>query len=555
MRKMIKKFGQSKVSGVYLQYSWYSELRFFMSTGTRGKYTHKMKGYTEHIFFNIIKNKVSRIHLQYNLYIEHCIFRIENKYNHQKIKLTLANDIETNPGPERLEITNKNNMVISTYNTQGLKDFKKLKRTINFFQKQSFVKSSIINLQETHISNPSTIGYHWRSGYVQSNSINNAGGVAILYNVDYFDEIINTRSDTNGRMCSFTAIKNETKYTFINVYAPNDHYKAIEFYNDLETWIFDELEQDPTTKVIISGDFNFIFEQEKDSIGRAHKQQEKRVADFVSRSITKFNLVDTYRSLHQWGGFTWGRNNPTYIRSRLDHIIISRSLKQNIVQTYTTRLPNESDHMLLYCEINLNDMKQGPGIKRGNAELLDNQECLERVKKEIKLRTEDMMETWNPHQKLDYVKMVTRNIMIEEGKVKARKDKSTLHYVTEEINALNDKLDKLLIEASDNKNMDKNLFQGKLDAIDKIKEAIEITNQELDSIKQKHANRLIFRSRVKWAEEGEKSTKYFLNLIKERQAKLQIRKIVSNGKIATKQDEITKMISKFYAELYKKNQT
>jgi len=461
----------------------------------------------------------------------------------------LSGDIESNPGPDKLEIANKKNMFICSYNTQGLKEHKKLKRVINFFHKQQFAKTCIINLQETHIDNPNTLGYHWRSGYVQSKSINNAGGVAILYNADYFDEIIDRRSDNNGRICSFTASKNDTKYMFINIHAPNDHYKSIEFFSEIESWIFDELDKDATTKIILSGDFNFIFDQNRDSIGRSHKHQEKKVAEFMSRSMTKFGLIDTYREIHQWGGFTWGRNNPKYIRSRLDHIIISKSFRTNIIQCYTTKLPNESDHNLLYCEMNFDEIEQGPGIRRCNADLLENKECLKRVQEDLLNKLNENTNGWNPHMKLDYAKMNLRNTLIAEGRVHARKDKSTLFYVTQEINQLSDKLDKLLIKANAKNNTD---IKELLIEIDNIKESIDIANVELEDIKKKHAERLIFRSKVKWAEEGEKSTKYFLNLIKERQAKLQIRKLTSNGINVTKQDEISKMISKFYKELYAK---
>jgi len=46
-----------------------------------------------------------------------------------RICLILANDIETNPGP------NHNNLVISSYNLQGCGDKKKLKRVNNIFHK------------------------------------------------------------------------------------------------------------------------------------------------------------------------------------------------------------------------------------------------------------------------------------------------------------------------------------------------------------------------------------------------------------------------------------
>ncbi len=89
--------------------------------------------------------------------------------------------------------------------------------------------------------------------------------------------------------------------------------------------------------------------------------------------------------------------------------------------------------------------------------------------------------------------------------------------------------------------------------IDSLKEAILITEESIVDLRNKEAQKLIFRSRAKWVEEGEKSTKYFLNLLKDRQKKMLLRKITSNGTTHYKQDEISKAIQKFYENLYKEN--
>ena len=60
------------------------------------------------------------------------------KYNLHKVKQCISNDIEVNPGPI-LESTNKKHLHVCTYNVQGMKDFKKLKRFFNFLHKQKFI--------------------------------------------------------------------------------------------------------------------------------------------------------------------------------------------------------------------------------------------------------------------------------------------------------------------------------------------------------------------------------------------------------------------------------
>ncbi len=88
--------------------------------------------------------------------------------------------------------------------------------------------------------------------------------------------------------------------------------------------------------------------------------------------------------------------------------------------------------------------------------------------------------------------------------------------------------------------------------IDKIKEGLTLAMQELNTYKELEAKRLIFRSRAVWAEKGEKSNKYFLNLLKERQKKMQIRKIIANGTTHHNQNDISKAITTFYKDLYSK---
>jgi hypothetical protein len=266
--------------------------------------------------------------------------------------------------------------------------------------------------------------------------------------------------------------------------------------------------------------------------------------------MTRTGLVDSYRSIHKWGGFTWGRDNPSIIRSRLDHIMIDKKLLPQLVQGYTNKCPNESDHHLLYIEIEMEEVRFGPGIQRCNSSLLNNIETHKEIENKLQLIKNDIPDNWNPHQKLDYMKMKAREVIMKEGKKQAKQDKIELEYYNEELNTLDNLLEKKLIEANNENNESKlkKLFKE----IDNIKESIEIIEQMLDPIKEKHTKSLIFRAKAKWAEDGEKSTKYFMNLLKDRQRKLQIRKIIANGTIMNNQNEIEKEIQKFYKNLYKK---
>jgi len=140
--------------------------------------------------------------------------------------------------------------------------------------------------------------------------------------------------------------------------------------------------------------------------------------------------------------------------------------------------------------------------------------------------------------------------MLEIGREKMREEKSALFYTNKEINALQKRQEETLIQLQNTSNAED--YEIIKNIADNITSAIELTKVELEPLKKKEAERLIFRSRAQWTEEGEKSSRYFLNLIKDRQNKMLIRKIISNGTTFHKQDEITKAITNFYKDLYKK---
>jgi hypothetical protein len=74
-----------------------------------------------------------------------------NQFNHSycKQRILISNDVETNPGPNKinnqlLEQTSQESHIIFSYNVQGCKDYKKLKRLINFFHRQKCSKRQLL---------------------------------------------------------------------------------------------------------------------------------------------------------------------------------------------------------------------------------------------------------------------------------------------------------------------------------------------------------------------------------------------------------------------------
>ena len=77
--------------------------------------------------------------------------------------------------------------------------------------------------------------------------------------------------------------------------------------------------------------------------------------------------------------------------------------------------------------------------------------------------------------------------------------------------------------------------------------------QELEQIYNYITKGIILRTRTNWYEEGEKSTKYFLDLEKRSKSKPHIRKLIdSSGAEVIEPNFVLKHIKGFYSDLYKR---
>lgn len=78
------------------------------------------------------------------------------------------------------------------------------------------------------------------------------------------------------------------------------------------------------------------------------------------------------------------------------------------------------------------------------------------------------------------------------------------------------------------------------------KEKYEDLIHERRQFEDDRIQHLIVRSRAQWHEEGEKSNKYFLNLLKRNAKKTQIGRIKVNGRFIKDQVKIRKEFQAFY---------
>ena len=79
------------------------------------------------------------------------------------------------------------------------------------------------------------------------------------------------------------------------------------------------------------------------------------------------------------------------------------------------------------------------------------------------------------------------------------------------------------------------------------------TKNELESLEKIESNGYIFRSKCQFYEDGEKNTKYFMNLEKRNYSNKVISKLEIDNKIIEDQDKILLEEKEFYSKLYKES--
>jgi len=75
---------------------------------------------------------------------------------------------------------------------------------------------------------------------------------------------------------------------------------------------------------------------------------------------------------------------------------------------------------------------------------------------------------------------------------------------------------------------------------------LEQLNNEKNNILQKQGEQLAWKARSKWYNEGEKSNKYFLNLLKKNTTNNHLEELVCNGVSITDEKKINEEVIHFY---------
>jgi len=428
---------------------------------------------------------------------------------------------------------------ISVLNTNGLGDKSKRLKLFEYFKGEQ----GIILLQETH-SLSDTID-SWQSELrlgklASSHGTSNSRGVitasGITENVPIFSNGNNSWSDDDGRIVATLHQHRKITYGIVNLYAPNLNTtsSSTETYLNFLDKVENAIEQvDVADVLIVAGDFNLIFDQGLDAQG-GKRVVHKLCIERWNAIKEKFLLRDIFRENNpQKPLFTWDPMNKRAMRRRLDYMLVRGPTGTGFKTSTPMRLAF-SDHAILSCKITVPAKdEKGPGYWRHNAMYSKDPIFISKLQaKLVSFKENEETRYINPHMKWEAAKQIIREFSMEYSKGKVKERLALKHKLQKHL----EKIQNRCYEDPSN-----NLFSSA---------RAEIQNQ-LDKLLYEEAKATIFRSKVKYVEEGEKCTKFFFQQIKRNNANANIDQLRIGDSLTQDPTAIRKHATEFYSNLYK----
>ena len=418
------------------------------------------------------------------------------------------------------------NLKIISFNARGLRSHKKRRTLFHLFKKNKY---DIICIQESHLlkNDSYLIQREWDSKFHLAEGSKNSKGLLTLFSKTLVDVSISMVKE--NERCLISKISNDDmNFHIVNVYAPCLDAVKIQFLDNITKFVKD-LQSLQNENLIILGDFNTVLNNKLDIIsGEPH-------ADFIVNRfkcfINELLVKDIWRYLHgNKKEFTWSRNRP-FIARRLDFIFTSDNLLPFCKESEIKEI-GFSDHKAVYLNIDFSTFERGASFYKFNVSLLHDQKLVDEIVKEIdRIKNLDM----DPHLKWEYIKATIKDLGKMYGRVKSSEKRRAVKILTSELKELNEHI---------------SYFPDDKEAVTRYGDL----KNKLDIINIKEAEGARIRAGQKWAEEGERCTKYFLNLEKQRSNSNTIYSLVGeSGEHMHNPVDILESIQSHFRDVYKED--
>ena len=404
---------------------------------------------------------------------------------------------------------------------RGIADPTKRRKIFNFYRD----RADIICLQETHSSKETENLWikEWGGVVLFSHGETKARGVAMLLSNKIFCNCIRIKNDAEGRILSVTMKIDDQLINIITIYAPNAD--KPKFFQELEQYFDQSCE-----KTVILGDFNLVLNSDLDRYGSSTNNNKAK--EMLEKIMENNYLSDVWRDRHENDRqYSWANAAKTKF-SRLDFALVSKGLDTN-VQNMLFLNGIQTDHRAFVLTIVTSQGDRGPGFWKFNNQYIKDSIFCEKLQSELQalILTLEQQHNMSDCDKWDKIKDAIKRTTQKFARSKVSKQRLVESSLVEKICYL-ESMQPLT----------------KRDA-----EILDNTKADLDEILTEKTAAVIFRSKCRWFELGEKNTKYFYTLEKRRANAKNCYCLLKDNTLITNPTDILEEQRTFYETLYEIN--
>lgn len=429
------------------------------------------------------------------------------------------------------------NIKLLSLNCRGLHDIKQTRKLFQWLDDNDY---DIVCLQETYCTNTlrPKLDECWKGECFHAiTDSSHSRGVSVLLGKKFLDtiEVVSSHYCKDGRKIIVNIkLKNDDTVSIASLYAPNIESDRKTFFKNLPKWL--NANTLDINNLIACGDYNCCL-YDNDRVPQSHiKDPTRKLMSDMMRLCDLTDIWQVYCSEPN-SGFTY-YDKKVKCKSRLDYALVSTKCCLSHTEMKLVS-PIKGDHLAVYVKLIYKDRKKGPGYWKLNNQVLEEKDYIDGVCGIIRKTIEDFVCIGSDRLLWELIKINVKEYSIAYCKSRRKRQIRDELMLQSEIDDVRRKIECL------NENHDdvyrKNLIDTKCELEEKLSKHYD------DRVKGAQ-----IRSRAQWVEEGEKNSRYFINLEKERQGNGVIYKLKQkNGNIIDEENDILNEIRSFYSELYR----
>ena len=367
--------------------------------------------------------------------------------------------------------------------------------------------------------------HEWGGSAIYAHGTSSSRGIAVFMSKQMYKKVGNIYKCNMGRVIIFDLKEDETLITIVAIYAPNEDNPT--FFQGIGKILKERSEH----KIIV-GDYNLVLDVQLDrentycNNNRAKEEVENLMDEYYLKDIWRIHNDDKKE-------FSWIKLNrgKELKASRIDFALVSAGLDQKVKATqYISSV--KTDHRAFYMFVEMNPFERGTGYWKMNTSILRETEYVEMMNRELDACIQ-ASSSKTPTQKWEIIKKRIKEATMRYSRMRGSESKLIIAQLSEIVDDYESRLP---------------LNREEYDLLDKSK--MELEEKIFERIKG-----VMFRSKAKWYEEGERNSKYFFSLEKAKyNAKTCYKILDKNNEEIIDPGEILKIERSFYQELYARDE-